>query len=58
MSSAPWIDVDNDEQDVRDYDRRAFPRLGHQHAAAPSGRDLVERCRAPGGEDPFFLWAS
>jgi response regulator NasT len=47
IGSALRIAVADDEQDVRDYYQRVLPRLGHQLvAAARTGRDLVEQCRA------------
>ena len=41
------IAIADDELDMRDYFRRALPRLGHQVVAvARDGRELIERCRA------------
>ena len=47
MTEALKIAIADDEPDVRDYYQRVLPRLGHQLvAAARTGRELVERCRA------------
>ena len=43
------IAVADDEPDMRDYFRKILPRLGHQVvAAAGTGRELLELCRAAG----------
>jgi response regulator NasT len=47
MKKALRIAVADDEPDMRDYFRTILPMLGHEVvAAAETGRDLVELCRA------------
>jgi len=46
MSRSLHVIVADDEQYMRDYFRELLPRLGHQVAAAASGRQLIELCRA------------
>src|SRR6476661_8660599 len=47
MNRARRIVVADDEPDMRDYFKKILPRLGHQVvAAAETGRELVEQCRA------------
>jgi two-component system, response regulator PdtaR len=47
MTQPLRIAVADDEPDMRDYFKKILPRLGHQVvAAAETGRELVEQCRA------------
>jgi len=47
MTQPLRIVVADDEPDMRDYFKKILPRLGHQVvAAATTGRELVEQCRA------------
>jgi response regulator NasT len=47
MSRSLRIAVADDEPRMRDYFQRILPRLGHEVvAAARTGRELVEQCRA------------
>src|SRR5205807_4434541 len=47
MTQPLRIVVADDEPDMRDYFKKILPRLGHQVvAAAETGRELVEQCRA------------
>ena len=47
MTASLRIVVADDEPDMRDYFRKILPRLGHTVvAAAETGHELVERCRA------------
>src|SRR5262249_56639143 len=47
MTQPLRIVVADDEPDMRDYFRKILPRLGYQVvAAAETGRELVEQCRA------------
>ena len=47
MTQPLRIAVADDEPDMRDYFRKILPRLGYQVvAAAETGRELVEQCRA------------
>jgi response regulator NasT len=47
MKNKLRIVIADDEPDMRDYFRKILPRLGHEVvAAAATGRELVEQCRA------------
>jgi len=47
MTAALRIVVADDEPDMREYFRRALPRLGHEVVGvAANGRELIEVCQA------------